>query len=84
MTHGPAHSDQFAGGMTHLFHIYPDDLETLERIVPKMADMLMPQMDNALRTQLRQVQHVLSQVRWNYGPPTDIETIPADDAEATP
>lgn len=62
-----------------LFQINEDDLATLERTLPQFADALMPRLDNRLRTQLRQVQQILSNVRWNYGPPSEVIIIPADE-----
>ncbi len=58
-----------------LFQINEADLAELERTVPSLADALMPVMTNRLRVQIRLVQRVLSDVRWNYGPPTNIEEV---------
>ena len=60
-----------------LHQINENDLAELERTVPQIADALMPHLDNRLRVQLRRVQTILSSVRWNYGPPTDVQVIPA-------
>lgn len=68
--------------MARLLQIYEDDLATLERTLPQIADALMAQMDNRLRTQIRQVQTILSNVRWNYGPPSEVTEIRPDDQEA--
>lgn len=59
--------------MSMLLQIHEEDLVTLERTLPQLADALMPQMDNRLRVKLRQVQTILSNVRWGYGPATDVE-----------
>jgi hypothetical protein len=59
--------------------IMEGDLATLERTLPQLADAMMPILNNRLRTQLRQVQHILSNVRWQYGPATNVTTIPVDD-----
>lgn len=64
-----------------LFQITEDDLAELERTLPQFAFVLMPNLDNRLRAQCRRVQAILSNVRWNYGPPTEVERLPADDAE---
>jgi len=58
-----------------LYQIYEDDLAELERILPEIAGCLTPVLGARLRVQLRRVQSILSAVRWNYGPPTDVERI---------
>lgn len=58
-----------------LFQIYDEHLADLESILPQLADRLFDRMDARLRTQLRRVQKILSDVRWNYGPPTDVQRI---------
>lgn len=65
--------------MSKLHQIYEDDLVTLERTLPELADALYPAMDNPLRTKLRQVQTILSRVRWNYGPPSEVEAVRPED-----
>ncbi len=62
-----------------LFQITEDDLSELERMLPDIADALYPKMDNRLRVQLRRIQAIMSSIRWNYGPPSNIEEIPATD-----
>lgn len=60
--------------MSRLFQIYEDDLAELERILPEFANRLFQApLDNKVRVQLRRCQTILSNVRWNYGPPTDVE-----------
>jgi len=62
-----------------LFQINESDLSELERILPQVGESLLPVMSNRDRVHLRRVQAILSNVRWNYGPPTEIEKIdPAD------
>jgi hypothetical protein len=65
--------------MPQVFQIHEEDLATLESTLPQLADRLTPDLDNRLRVQIRRVQSILSNVRWNYGPPTEIETLPAED-----
>ncbi|MCH8343701.1 MAG: hypothetical protein IH983_06910 [Planctomycetes bacterium] len=65
--------------MSKLFQINEDDLGALEATLPQLADALMPVLNNKLRVQIRRVQQILSDVRWDYGPPTDVEIIPVDD-----
>lgn len=68
--------------MAKLFQIYEEDLAELEKIIPQLAESLMPSLDNKKRVQLRRCQSILSSVRWNYGPPSEVEIIPADDGIA--
>lgn len=64
--------------MSKLLQIHEDDLATLERTLPQLADALMSRLDNRARVQLRQVQRIVSDVRWNYGPASHVTEIPAD------
>ncbi|HWL95129.1 MAG TPA: hypothetical protein VNT79_16535 [Phycisphaerae bacterium] len=68
--------------MPKMFQIHDDDLSDLERTLPEIADRLMCSMDNALRIKLRRVQKILSDVRWNYGPPAHVEKIVDDELNA--
>ncbi len=65
--------------MSRLFQIHEDDLSALEKTLPQLADALMPVLNNKLRVQVRRVQKILSDVRWDYGPPSEIEVIPVDE-----
>ena len=65
--------------MPKLFQIHEEDLADLERTLPQFADALMPAIDNRLRAQFRRIQAILSNVRWNYGPPSEVEIVPAGD-----
>lgn len=65
--------------MSRLFQIHEDDLSALEKTLPQLADALMPVLNNKLRVQIRRVQKILSDVRWDYGPPSEIEVIPVDE-----
>lgn len=67
--------------MGKLFQIHEDDLGRLESILPQLADALMPVLDNRLRVKIRQVKQILSDVRWDYGPPSEVEVIPRGDDE---
>lgn len=58
--------------MGRLLQIHDEDLTTLERTLPQLSDALMPVLDNQLRMKLRQVQKILSDVRWNYGPQSEV------------
>lgn len=61
-----------------LFQIYEEDLATLEAALPKLVDKIETRMDNADRVRIRNVQAVLSRVRWNYGPHFEGERIPVE------
>jgi hypothetical protein len=69
--------------MSKLFRIEEEDLGELERIMPQLADALMPTLNNQLRVQLRRCKTILSNVRWEYGPATQVKIIPAADADQT-
>lgn len=62
--------------MSKLFRIEEDDFAELEQIMPQLADALMPQLNNRLRTQLRRCKDILSNVRWGYGPAGEVIIIP--------
>lgn len=65
--------------MSKLFQMYEDDLQELEKSLPEIAEAITPHLTPRLKTQIRRVQRILSNVRWNYGPPTHVET-EGDDA----
>ncbi len=64
--------------MPKLFQVYEEDLGELEKILPQLAEALVRNLDNRSRIKLRRCQAILSNVRWNYGPPTEITATPAD------
>lgn len=64
--------------MASLYQITEADLCQLEHDLPKLALRLQqPGMDNATKARLRRIQEILSRIRWDYGPPAEIENIPA-------
>jgi hypothetical protein len=65
--------------MSKVYQIYENDLGELEQVLPQLAQALTPVLNNRLRVQLRRCQTILSNVRWDYGPPSEIEKISADD-----
>ncbi len=64
--------------MGRLFQIKEDDLGALEAVLPQVADALMPVLNNKLRVQIRRVQNILSDVRWDYGPPAEVISVDED------
>jgi hypothetical protein len=70
--------------MGKMFQIHEEDLAELERLLPAIADRMTCAPDllnNAMRMKLRRVQEIISHVRWNYGPPSEVRIIPCDDKE---
>ncbi len=69
--------------------ITEDDLTRLEQVLPQWQNDLMPLMADGhpcagrLRTQVRQVQAILLNVRWNYGPFRGVERIDAQEPPTT-
>lgn len=66
--------------MSKLFRIEEEDFGELERIMPQLADALMPVLTNKLRVQLRRCKEILSNVRWEYGPAGEVTIIPTQDS----
>lgn len=65
---------------TRLFQINEEDLATLERDLPRFVErMMISGMDNGTRVMIRRVQEIVCNVRWNYGPPSHVQTLPAGD-----
>lgn len=65
--------------MSKLFQIYEDDLADLERVLPEIIESLAVHLTPRIRTQVSRVQTILMNVRWNYGPPTNVKRISADE-----
>ena len=65
--------------MPKMLQINEEDLGELERTLPQLAEALMPALNNRLRVKLRRCQAILSSVRWNYGPASEVEIIQPDD-----
>ena len=63
--------------MSKLFQIYESDLQKLEHALPQVFDALSPDRKNDPRFQvlLDECKEVLSSVRWNYGPHTEVRRI---------
>jgi len=74
----PREHDTFARG-SKLFHIYEEDLAVLEKALPEISSCLMGHDNPRVRTALRRVKAILSDVRWDYGPHGQVEIIRCDD-----
>jgi hypothetical protein len=64
--------------MSKLFQIHEDDLADLERTIPQITEplaMLHGGAGPTLRTQIRRIQAILANVRWNYQPHTEVEKV---------
>ena len=70
--------------MSRMYQVHEEDFAELERIIPELSDAMMGKLTPRMRTQLRRCKDILSNVRWNYGPHSEVEIIPAgEDYEAT-
>ena len=59
------------------FQVSQEDLEELEKVLPEWADEICMK-ENALPVRRRQfevVQNIVQRIRWNYGPPREVERI---------
>lgn len=61
-----------------MHQITEDNLGELERTIPQLAEELMTNLSTRHKVQLRRVQRILSDVRWNYGPPSQVATVDPD------
>lgn len=66
--------------MARRFQISEDDLAELEHTLPQLQDALFPELANPLiaprlRRQLNRVKDILSNIRWGYGPPLEVERV---------
>ena len=59
------------------FHVSQEDLETLERLLPKlMWDSAMPgAWTTQQRVQWAKVQKIVSDIRWDGGPPLEVHRV---------
>ncbi len=65
--------------MSRLFKIEETDLAELEKAIPQLSESLMIHLTPANRTTLRRCKNILSDIRWHYGPPSEVGQIPASD-----
>ena len=66
---------------TRLFQINEDDLADLERTLPRILDAAYATLDNRQRVMWRRVRDIVSNVRWNYGPPLEVHVIKCDEPD---
>lgn len=61
--------------MSKMFQIREIDLVTIEAMIPEILGAMMSagSLDNRARIKFRVLKGILSDVRWNYGPPTEVE-----------
>lgn len=57
------------------FQVSEDDLAELERTLPDLMSSTVMSLTNRQRVQFRRCQRILTNVRWNYGPPEVIEEV---------
>lgn len=68
----------------NFYQVNEDDLCELERTLPQLADELLTaaamsdSVTGRVKTQLRRVKAILSNVRWNYGPHDDGSVVRGD------
>lgn len=66
--------------MSKLFQITEEDLAMLEQQLPAILDATMLACNDAMiRKRWQAVQEVVKNVRWNYGPPSEVETFDANE-----
>lgn len=65
--------------MPQVFQMHEESLAELERLLPELSEALVPALTPRLKTKLRRCKAILSDIRWDYGPPLESEAIPADD-----
>lgn len=58
-----------------LFQIYEDDLAEIEKSLPILSESLDTLNDRRLKTHMRRLKRIVSDVRWNYGPHDHVERI---------
>lgn len=62
-------------GGTRLFQIYESDLAELEQSLPELSWAVGLQNDRRLKTHLRRLKRIVSDVRWNYGPHDNVQIV---------
>lgn len=65
--------------MSRLFKIHEEDLVELEKAIPQLSESFMMHLTPATRTTLRRCKNILSDIRWHYGPPSEVGRVPASE-----
>lgn len=66
------------GTSVKLYQITEDDLAMLESEMPRLMDSNLPTCNDPMtRKRWQAVKEILSNVRWNYGPPQEVEQLPS-------
>lgn len=61
-----------------MFQIYEDDLAKLERALPQIMDRCGLAMNQPeMQVLFDEVKEIISNIRWDYGPPQEVVHIPA-------
>ena len=59
-----------------LFQINEDDLRTLETALPQICDLMFERAcEPKAQALLLELKEIVSNVRWNYGPPTEMHRL---------
>lgn len=58
------------------YMIHEKDLADLERVLPMLACALQDNLTPKIKAQLRRVKQIVSDIRWDYGPPEEVHRIP--------
>ncbi len=62
--------------MSRLFQVYESDLQMLEHALPRLHEALGESVNKPeVQVLLQEVKEIISNVRWNYGPHTDVKRI---------
>jgi hypothetical protein len=63
--------------MGKLFHVYESDLAKLEAALPLLCEAMPPSAANRadVQTWLSECKEILSNIRWNYGPPEEVHVV---------
>ena len=59
------------------FTIYESDLADLEHTLPDLLSASYATLTHRQRVQWRLVQQIITNVRWNYGPPSEVIVVDA-------
>jgi hypothetical protein len=59
-----------------LFQVYENDLQKLEYALPRLQEALLPRLnDPELQVLFAECKEVISNIRWNYGPPSEVQVV---------